>query len=433
MGVGLVNATIILVMLSLSASWATAAGRRYTVLHYGVRLTLDFEKRSVEGVETIRLRSHSGSLTDVELDADEIAVNSVQLGVSPQAFSQGDGHLTIHLALPLKPSKSLNVTMRYSGSPTKGLRFSRDEAFTVYATSHWMVVNRDPGDLATLRLALTVPAGMVVVANGENTSRKTVGSQLISQWEEKRAIPDFVFGFAVGRFHQNAMAAGQAEVRCFSAKYSAQQMNQMFRTTPDALAFFSERAGVPYPAKTYSQVMVGGKPEQELGEFTLLPESYGETLRARPEDEWLMAHELAHQWWGIGLACGTWGDFWLNEGIATFMADVWLGERYGAARYEKEIESAHKIYEGLKETGKDHALCYAGKAENEVSGRLPYDKGAWVLHLLRQDVGEEVFWHGFRIYTRTHMGQTVSSKDFQNAMEKAAGRSLGKFFEEWVY
>ena len=78
------------------------------------------------------------------------------------------------------------------------------------------------------------------------------------------------------------MASGRVEVRCFSAKYGAEQMNQMFRGTPAALAFFSEKAGIPYPAKIYSQVMVTGKPEQELGEFTLLPESYGETLLAHP-------------------------------------------------------------------------------------------------------------------------------------------------------
>ncbi len=179
--------------------------------------------------------------------------------------------------------------------------------------------------------------------------------------------------------------------------------------------------------------MVDGNPEQELGDFTLLPNTYGTTLLSHPDEEWLLAHELAHQWWGIGLACREWGDFWLNEGVATFMADVFLGERYGQGRYEHEIEIAHTNYDRLKAAGKDHALCYRGKGESEVGGNLPYYKGAWVLHLLRRQLGEQVFWQGFKTYTRANWGRTVTSKDFQAAMEMAAGSSLSVFFDQWVY
>ena len=189
MGVGLVNATNILLVLSLSVGVGTAAVRPFAVLHYSTRLTLDFEKRSVQGVETIRLRADAAPLTDVELDADEIAVESVQRGGSAQSFSQEDGHLLVHLPQPLKPGENLNLTLRYGGSPTKGLQLSGNEAYTVYATSHWMVVNRDPRDFATLHLTLIVPSGMVVVANGENTSSKTVGSQLISNGLRNARFP----------------------------------------------------------------------------------------------------------------------------------------------------------------------------------------------------------------------------------------------------
>jgi aminopeptidase N len=155
------------------------------------------------------------------------------------------------------------------------------------------------------------------------------------------------------------------------------------------MQFFEAKSGVPYPSRTYSQVMVSGDPEQELGDFTLLPNSYGETLLAHPEEAWLLAHELAHQWWGIGIACRDWSDVWLNEGIATFMADVFLGEQFGLPRYQHEIDIAQQIYEKLKAAGKDHALSYRGKGENEVGGRLPYMKGAWVLHLLKQRMGHQ--------------------------------------------
>lgn len=155
---------------------------------------------------------------------------------------------------------------------------------------------------------------------------------------------------------------------------------------------------------------------------------------SHPDEEWLLAHELAHQWWGIGLACRDWSDFWLNEGIATFMADVFLGQQYGPARYKHEIELAQQTYDALKRSGKDHALCYRERNfEKEVGGRLPYNKGAVVLDLLKQQLGDDVFWAGFKAYTREHWGKTVTSEDLQSSMERAAGHSLAKFFDEWVY
>jgi aminopeptidase N len=257
---------------------------------------------------------------------------------------------------------------------------------------------------------------------------------MISEWQENRAIPDFTMGFAVGRFIEGGGRAGKAELRYLSAKYTGDQMRQIFHSTPKALQFFAKKAGVPYPAKTYSQVLVDGNPEQDLGEFTLLPESYGSELLTHPAEEWLLAHELAHQWWGIGVACREWSDFWLNEGMATFMADVYLGEEYGKARYEHEIEIARQTYEGLRAAGKDRALCYRDwKSERDAGGRLPYFKGAWVLHLLKQRLGEEVFWRGFRGYTRANWGRSATSRDLQSAMEKAAGSRLDEFFDQWVY
>lgn len=429
-----------LAIFAYAQSGGGAVPRQFMVENYSASLTLDFQHRSISATEMIRVRASHGPIDELELDADEIVVNSVMAGKEAQRFSQsvepetGKGRIRIQLNRPLYRDRRLKLKVTFKGTPTKGLQFFYDQAYTVYNTSHWLVVNHDPSDLATLTLLLNVPADMVVIANGDNVASKRTGDRLISEWKEKRAIPDFVFGFAAGRFVERNAAGHKTELRYFGTHHSAAEIDRIFHSTPRALRLFSEKGGVPYPSKTYSQILAKGNPEQELGDFTLLPNDYGDLLLKHPDEEWLLAHELAHQWWGIGVACRTWSDFWLNEGMATFMADVFLGKQYGPARYAHEIEVARNIYHGLKASGKDHPLCYTkSKSEKDAGGRLPYFKGALVLHLLKERLGEEIFWKGFRAHTRQYWGKTATSSDFQSSMEKAARTNLGDFFDQWIY
>jgi aminopeptidase N len=263
-----------IVWSSLAAVLALAGGlsaRPYIAEHYSAALILDFEHRRIDGTETIRLRASRESLSEVELDADEIVISSVQVGREALRFSQSPGHLRIQLKRPLEPGRRVNLHLIFHGSPTKGLLFFPDQAYTVYNTSHWLAVNHEPNDLATLTLSLNVPSTMVAIGNGENISSSRTGGRLISIWKEKRAVPDFVFGFAAGPFVQENVNSGKTTLQYFGTHYSPAQIQQIFRSTPTALRLFSEKAGIAYPARTYSQILANGKPEQELSDFTLLP------------------------------------------------------------------------------------------------------------------------------------------------------------------
>jgi aminopeptidase N len=200
------------------------------------------------------------------------------------------------------------------------------------------------------------------------------------------------------------------------------------------MAFLAERSGHAYPGDTYTQVFPHGGVEQEAVGMTLLPESYGAGLAQHPGDLWLLAHELAHQWYGIGIPARDWSDFWLSEGMATFLADAFLEKRFGKARYESEIANSRQIYDSLRTQGKDRPLFYTGwQTPQQAGGSLPYHKGAWVLSELRRQLTDEVFWRGLRAYTAAHWGNPVTSDDLKAAMQSAAGKDLTKFFEQWVY
>jgi len=153
-----------------------------------------------------------------------------------------------------------------------------------------------------------------------------------------------------------------------------------------------------------------------------------------PQEDWAIAHELAHQWWGNLVTCRDWTHFWLNEGLTSFMVAAWKEHRWGRAAYERELQVFARRRETAVKAGLDVPLTYPGPWPSlSVRRAITYSKAALFLDRLRSAMGEDAFWAGLRAYTRAHAGDIVESRNFQEAMEKAAGRGLGALFEEWVY
>src|SRR5260370_20948139 len=134
------------------------------------------------------------------------------------------------------------------------------------------------------------------------------------------------------------------------------------------------------------------------------------------------------------VTCRDWQHFWLNEGMANFMTAAYIEHRFGRAEYLKEIERYRTSYERVRQAGKDKSLVFPDWLHPTADDRtLVYDKGAYVLHLLREELGERAFWAGIRSYTRAYFGKSVVTADFQAAMGQATGRDLRAFFSKWVY
>jgi len=173
--------------------------------------------------------------------------------------------------------------------------------------------------------------------------------------------------------------------------------------------------------------------EQEAGGLALMPAPYLAKLE-RGDQVMDMAHELAHQWWGVLVGIRSWSDFWLNEGMATFMADAYLEHHNGRAAYDQEIALTKQRMEKLRAQGKDRPLHWeAWKDATDALGRVPYVKGALFLDRLRTELGEDKFWRGIALYTSRNAQHLVDSEDFERAMEEAAGRDLKTRFNEAVY
>ncbi len=416
------------------ASLAAPPPRPYDVEHYDVRIEPDLAARQLTGEVTIQFHSIADGLETLEFDAGALKVLAVVEDFASLRFERNGELLAVHPIRPVRLGEVRRITVRYEAQPAQGLGFFDNQVWAGYFTSHWMVCNERADDRASLRLVISAPAGMKVAASGRLVSTHRDRRRSISEWTEDAEVPPFVFAFAVGDFVESSAQEDQVKLRFLGPPTGAKNLSKIFHETSSALRFLVDKSGTLYREKNYTQALLRNGPEQEAALFTLLPESYGQTLISHPEDLWLLVHELAHQWYGIGIACRDWSDFWLSEGLASFLADVYLGEKFGPERYAAEIGRAQKNYEQLKAEGKDRPLSFhAWTVPKDAGGRLPYDKGAWVLHLLRQQMGEDAFWRGLRVYTKDNWGKQVTSRDFQKAMEAVTDTPLSGFFETWIY
>jgi len=179
---------------------------------------------------------------------------------------------------------------------------------------------------------------------------------------------------------------------------------------------------------------VPGGVAQEAAAFSLIGDDVIAPVIADPQEDWAIAHELAHQWWGNLVTCADWNEFWLNEGVTTFMVAAWKEHRWGRESYDRELKLARQRADAAARAVTDVRLTFPGPFPSLAVRRgIQYSKGALFVDRLRQDLGEDAFWRGLRAYTREHAGSTVTSRDFQRAFERASGRDLQSLFREWVY
>jgi aminopeptidase N len=237
-----------------------------------------------------------------------------------------------------------------------------------------------------------------------------------------------LFSFAVAR-----VAVGVKDnFSIYAQKMDANKV--AFSKTEDAYAFLRTVASIDPMNSHYTQAFLPGPSMgQEAAGMALMSQDDLVSLVDK-DDVQLMAHEMAHQWWGVTIGIRSWSDFWLNEGFAEFMSDAYIEKHQGRAAYDKQIAELQVRMDKLREAGKDRPLHWEKwKDAHEALGQIPYVKGALFLARLRTKLGDETFWRGIAVYTSANARRLVDSRDFQQAMEKSSHRNLQSLFDEAVY
>jgi aminopeptidase N len=407
------------------------------VTHYALTLAPELAGATLEGRLALTLHRPLRAGEPLELQAGGLEVLDASCAGRPLAVERQGRTLRLTPGRDGTPADT-PLMLAYRGSPTGGLFFTPAFAqmHTVFSTAEWMPCQDAPSQRATFSLELLLPRPKRVAASGDFLGEgRHADGRFVSRWQSRRPLPAYLFGFACGPFNEVVDTHGRVTLRHLATpSFNAGELRQVFRDTGSLLAFCERMAGVPYPGAAYTQVVLAGRAAQELGDLSLLGERYARGVLRDPGAQWLGAHELAHTWWGNGVTNADWGHFWLNEGLASFMAAACLGDRFGPAAYERAIDASRQAYERLRRAGKDRPLVFADwSAPTDDDRSIVYDKGAWVMHLLRERMGPVRFETGLRDYTRRHWGRAVTTPDLLQAMQAASDHDLQPFFDEWVW
>ncbi len=422
------------------------------ILHVRLEVALDFEKKRISGTATHRLAAILDDLSSLEFDAAELDIGSVRVGGERAAFEVRDGKVIVALPRALKAGAEIEVAIDYSAAPRRGLYFvGPDEAYPdkpVQAwtqgededSRYWFPCYDYPNDRATSEVIATVPEKFTAISNGAliSNTRNAAAATRTFHWRHDVPHSTYLITLAAGEFVAIEDCAGATPVVYYVHPGREDDARRAFGNTPQMIQFFEQIIGVPYPYAKYAQVAVndfifGGM------ENTSATTQTADTLHdARAHLDFksdpLVAHELAHQWWGDLLTCRDWAHAWLNEGFATYFEALWCEENLGADEFAWNRRQDREAY--LAEDSHEYRrpiVCNRYRAPIELFDRHLYEKGSLVLHMLRQEVGDALFFKSLNLYCTRHRGGNVITRDLERAFEDATGRNLEWFFDQWVY
>ena len=425
------NNQFILVLCSVFlAIKSHAQGTDLDVLSYDLTIEPDIQNQYIEGSLSIRL-AVGEEVESIALDAADLLIDGVT-GTSVTSYRKVDAKLLITLA-PQKETQH-EITIQYHGNPNRGLLFNPDlnQAHTVYFTDHWMVCNQQPKDRATFSINLLLPKELQSIASGRLLEVEEIGEKRLHRWHQDYPTPAYTYGFVIGSFTEVTEQIGAVKLQYYSSELAADELKKVFIETSNILRFFEERSGISYVQDSYAQVLIGDH-YQEMSGLSVLSRSYPAYVLKDSSEIHLTSHELAHQWWGNMITCEDFGHFWLNEAFAVYMSSAFSEHKFGPEKYQADIAIYKSIYDDLVARGKDRSLIFREWRATRENRNVVYYKGAYVLHLLREKLGEEPFWKGIRAYSQRYFGKSVKTEDFKSAMEWATGTDLGDFFDQWVY
>ena len=417
----------------------SVAPRGIDVIHYDFELELPDSGSAIRGRTTVTA-SRAAATREMALDL-VLPADSVLLNGRAVRFRQRNGVLTFPVA---DAGDVVRATIVYRGSPTDGLIVSRDPEGRWQAFGdnwpnrgrHWLAVVDHPRDKATVTWRVNAPASLTVVANGTLVDSTRTGSRRTWVWDERRAVPTYTMVIAAAPLRPNPVPSnGCAEQsRCVEQTVwtaPGVETPAAFAEAERIASYFTELVG-PFPyeklAHIQSTTRFGGMENASAIFYSDAAFRKG-TMSVR-----LLAHEIAHQWFGDAVTGREWRDLWLSEGFATYFAELWTERSRGRDSLAAHMRVMREAL--LTDTGAVARKPVIDSLQQDLLELLndnSYKKGSFVLHMLRSVVGDSAFFAGVRDYYARHQHANASSDDLRAAMDRASGRRLGWFFAQWLH
>lgn len=443
--------------------------REIDILHYKADLNFDFPAEEVSGIASVTfkplLKTDKISLDAIRLAAEEVLLSDSETA-KPLKFDQQSNKLNIFLNRSYSPDEEVTVSIRYTGRPNAGMYFQKDSGspgqWFVYTYgegglhANWLPIYNAPNDKFSSEMIVTVPLPYSAISNGAllETTQSENNSKRTFHWKQNLPHPDYLISLYVGEFEKGDLPAafGDIPLSYWVPKGRLAEGAQTFRNTTQMVEFFSKRFDYRYPWDKYDQIAV---PDYAIGamEHTTVTGHQAGVLRGKnaPENfsspdfvnyysvwtaDGTIAHELAHHWFGNLTTCRDLSYIWVNESFATYLQFLWDEEHGGKEALMLDNQTALDRY--LEYVQKEHIIrpleyYYFDKTSDIYNEEHTYLKGAIVLHMLRNILGDEAFFKGCSYFLDKHEFSNVDSHDLQVAFEESAGKNLDWFFEDWVY
>ncbi|TYQ24376.1 M1 family metallopeptidase [Pseudanabaena sp. UWO310] len=433
------------------------------VEHIALDLVLDIPQQTIAGSCKIRLRPVRDGITDLNLDAVSLRIDSVSITDRIEAkpdpdkakckFDYDGEFLKIYLNEPTKAGIPIEIAIAYAAEqPQRGIYFVQPTEHQPHKPTqvwtqgededsrYWFPCFDYPGQLATSEIRIKVPKELMVISNGELIEVKDLKKEKIYHWSQKEVHPSYLMTLAIGDFVEvKDEWKGKPVTYYVDKSRTAEEAILTMGKTPKMIEFFSEKYGYDYAFPKYAQVCVadfifGG---MENTSTTLLTDRCVLDQRAAIDNrssESLVAHELAHQWFGDLLVIKHWSHAWVKEGAATYAEVLWTNHEYGAeeAAYYLLGEARRYISED-RDRYRRPMVTHVYREAIELYDRHIYEKGGCVYHMLRTELGDELFWKAIHHFVRTNAHKTVETIDLLRAIEEATGKNCMFLFDQYVF
>ncbi|MXV38027.1 M1 family peptidase [Flavobacteriaceae bacterium Ap0902] len=465
--------TLLFAVILLNLTWAQTdiyraeAERINDLVHTKLNVQFDFEKEEMPAEAWVTLKPHFYPTKSVTLDAKGMLIHEVSLlnngKKSPLKYDYDSKQLLINLGKTYQKDESYELYIQYTARPNevkqegsaaisdaKGLYFidPRDEdpekptqiwtQGETESSSAWFPTIDKPNQKTTEEIYITVPDKFVTLSNGTLIKQtKNADGTRTDYWKQDQKHAPYLFYMGIGDFAVVKDSWQGKPVDYYVEHEYEPFAKEIFGMTPDMLTFFSERFGYEYPWDKYSQMVardyVSGAMENTTAVIHMetAQQKHGQLI---DENAWedVIAHELAHHWFGDLVTAESWSNLTMNESFANYSEYLWREHRYGKASADAHRASDLEGYIMGGNFDKDLVRFHYAAREDMFDG-VSYNKGGYVLHMLRGYLGDDAFFAGLNKYLKEHEYDKAEAHQLRLALEEVSGRDLNWFFNQWYY
>jgi aminopeptidase N len=425
--------------------------------HIRLDLSFDLDKQKFTGRATHRIAAFR-PLTKLTLDAGEMRVTKVALLGADAAstplelkYELAANSLKIELDREYPANAELRLAIDYEvEQPRKGAHFvvpdteEPTQPRMVWTQSEpeyarfWFPCLDAPGDRITSETYVTAAANYFVLSNGKLQQKSENADGTVTwHWAQEQSHAPYLMSVVVGDFEAYEQQWDGIPITSYVPRGRLADAPRSFEKTPAMMRFFSEKIGFRYPWPKYAQICVDeyewGGMEHTSATTLNLDTLHDERAHLDGDSDGLVAHELAHQWWGDLVTCKDWAELWLNESFATYFDSLWTEHDEGGDEATWQRRGEANAYLDEDRLVRRSIVNYRYSTPENMFDRHSYPKGSRVLHALRFELGDELFWRALHRYVTVNQHRAVETADLRTAIEEATGVGMTWFFDQWLY